>query len=98
MARRDACIASSYTSAGAFIVTTASALLYGVAATGSASATGITVFKNATTAAGNQVFFCSVPATAATNQTLVTPIVCPNGICTTNAGTLVGYTVLYANL
>jgi len=97
MARFDAVIASPATSAGAFIVTTVDALLYGICASGSAVATFIDVHKGVNTA-GGKVFALSVASVDVSNDGPYAPIVCAGGITATNIGTVASYIVYYTNL
>ena len=93
----DACIASVKTSAGAVVITSRDAILYGISASGSAAAATLVVFAGTNTA-GATVFFCPIPATAGYTDGPMAPVVCAGGITCTNVGTLAGYVVHYANL
>ena len=97
MAKYDACVVSAFTSAGAFVVTTCDALLYGVTGLGSAAATIVNVHQGVNTG-GTKKFVASFDVTAGVNEGPSAPIVCAGGITATNVGTVATYAVLYANL
>jgi hypothetical protein len=96
MAKYDAVIASPATSAGAFVVTTKPALLYGVCVSGSANNTFINVHNGNT--AGAKVFMIEAVATTVSHDGPFTPIVCGNGIVATNVGTVTNYVVYFSNI
>lgn len=97
MAKYDAVIATPATSAGAVVVTTLPALLYGVCASGSANATVINVHNGVTTG-GAKVFMLGVPATDVGHDGPFVPVVCGSGITATNVGTVSSYVVYYSNI
>ena len=90
------CIASAWTSAGAFIVSTKPCKLVGISYLGSAAATTI-VIKDGVNTAGRTVATLNIPITSGGFQTTLVPITCTSGIVATNAGTVAGYCVLYTN-
>ena len=96
MGRFDAAVVSPSTSAGAFVVTTKAAVLYGVCASGSSADTVINVY-NANTA-GRKTFILPVTSALPANDGPYIGVVCPDGIVATNVGTLVSYVVYYANI
>ena len=97
MSKTTRCIACTWTSAGAVIVTTAPAAFVGISGLGSANATTITVFNGVTTA-GARIATIPFGATAGVFEGPAQAIACSNGIVATNAGTVAGYTILYATL
>lgn len=91
------CVVSAWTSAGAFVVTTAPAALIGISYLGSADATTITAFDGVTTA-GRTVAKFNIPTTEGNLKTSCIPIICTAGIVATNAGTVGGYAVLWTKI
>ena len=95
----DACVVTTITSAGSFLVTSKPALFYGVSCSGSTAATVINV-HNSAVASGvlTKIFTIAAPAAAANNDGPYYPVVCGSGISCTNIGTVTGYVVFYANI
>jgi hypothetical protein len=96
MAQLDVCVSKLVgVAGGATVVASTPAYFYGICASGSANATVIDVFNGASTA-GTKVFMHSVEATAANHDGPYVPVICSNGITTTNIGTISSYVVFYA--
>ena len=97
MSKTTRCIACTWTSAGAVIVTTAPAAFIGISGLGSANATTVTVFNGKNTA-GATIAVIPFGAAAGVFEGPSQPVACSSGIVATNAGTVAGYTILYATL
>ena len=92
------CIASVWTSAGAFFVTTGPAAFVGISALGSAAATTITIKDGTATASTKTIAIVPVAIAAGVFDGPTCPIVCTAGIVASNAGTVAGYCILYSTL
>jgi hypothetical protein len=94
MAKNQECIASAYTSAGAFVVTTGPAAFVGISILGSAAATTIQVFDGTSTG-GSKIAVVQADITAGGFHLAPVPICCSAGIVATNIGTVAGYVIYY---
>lgn len=99
MAKFDAAIPFTYTTAGAYAVTTKDALLYGVVSIAGATATvGKIVVYSGTNTSVPVFAMVSLTSGGVANAVFATPIVCAGGINISCTGTAFNSVVLFVNL
>lgn len=99
MAKFDACIPSSLTTASTLVVTTKDAVLHGVVIIAGATATAGGVVIHSSNTTGGTVFALTHATSGDTvSDGPVTPVVCAGGIVAVCTGTAFNYVVLYTNL
>lgn len=91
----DACIASVASTAGAAVITTKDAFLYGVCPIGVATTGGQILVSQGKTTGANYVLAVNVNGTQSSLDAPPVPIACANGICATCVGTNFNFIVYY---